>query len=261
MTDERPTQERRTHRFVEFPPGTGEAICTTCGQNHDAAARPCPGPRPVDLAPPPPSAPSPGGTPDEATTIAAQWSQQTFAELPTPLEDISRIRRVLERNETALARDIRAALASARSAREEAERERQRDAAEARVRELEAAARRCLEASKQGVSEAEGMRRLDALANLVAYDAGPAPKVGLPPPTSTDFDAMAAEMKRLGDVFAYEGEAHSPGWAFAVFAFVDRPDPQNGHVLHIARDRDQSLAAVSKWVMERLEARKAGARG
>ena len=126
----------------------------------------------------------------------------------------------------------------------------------ARVRELETAARRCLEASEMGVSEAEGMRRLDALARLVSYDAGPVPKVGMPPPTSIDPDAMAAEMRRLLDVIAYEGEAYSPGWAFALFAYEDKADPQNGHVLHGSRDRDQSLAAVSKWVMERLEARK-----
>ncbi len=124
------------------------------------------------------------------------------------------------------------------------------------IRRLREAATACLTASKVGVSEAEGMRRLDRLARLVGYDAGPVPSTGLPAPRSNDFEAMGREMNRLMDVIAYEGERYSPGWAFALFAFEDKPDPQNGHVLQGSRDRDRSLAAVAKWVMERIDAKK-----
>ena len=44
---------------------------------------------------------------------------------------------------------------------------------------------------------------------------------------------------------------------FSLLLYEKREDPHNGRVSHIARDRDLALAAVAKWVYERLEARSA----
>ncbi len=124
-----------------------------------------------------------------------------------------------------------------------------------RLQQLEVAARQVLAANEPGVPEGEGMRRCSALAKLVGYDAGPIPSTGMPA-SRTDFDAMQREMLRLAGIIGPEVENTSPGWCFSLLLYQDRPDPQNGHVLHIARDRERALPAVAKWVCESLEAQK-----
>jgi hypothetical protein len=126
---------------------------------------------------------------------------------------------------------------------------------------LRIAARYMLEASAPGVPETEGMRRVQAIADLIGFDAGPLPPTGMPDPRSNDYERMQAELARLANVIAPEIERTSPGWAFALFVFEVRADPHRGHVLMAARDRDLTLAAVAKWVHESLEKRKAGAQG
>lgn len=71
----------------------------------------------------------------------------------------------------------------------------------------------------------------------------------------TGLEGMEQEIVRLAEIVRKELEGR-PGWAFSLLLYQDRPDPQNGHVLHIARDRDRALPAVAKWVMERLDAEK-----
>jgi hypothetical protein len=52
------------------------------------------------------------------------------------------------------------------------------------------------------------------------------------------------------------------GFTFALFLFEKRKDPQSGNVLlHISRDRSLSLAAVSRWVWDLLDARETKAKG
>jgi hypothetical protein len=126
-----------------------------------------------------------------------------------------------------------------------------------RIRVLEAGALALLQASEKDVPETEGLRRAGALAKLVGYDPGPQEALGMPPSRALDPDRMQREMVRLAELLRIEVEQTSPGWLFSLFLYPE----QNGHVLHVARDRDRALPAIAKWVMERLDGQRTKARG
>jgi hypothetical protein len=128
------------------------------------------------------------------------------------------------------------------------------DLAEDRARRLEAAALLMLQASELGVSEAEGMRRARALADLIGYDPGeqPPPR-GLP----EDFDELGLEAARLAGLVAKEVEVPGTGWAFALFLYREpREGEQAGHVLQISRDRERTLLAVARWLKDMVDLKK-----
>lgn len=130
-----------------------------------------------------------------------------------------------------------------------------------RLQALQTAALAVLTASSSRISEADGFARLQALAKLVGYTPGPEDPPGMPPPQApVDTERMQREMNRLGDVLVREVEETSPGWTYSLLVYAGRPDPQNGHVLHVSRDRDRAALAIGKWMVERLDAQKSKAR-
>ncbi len=54
-------------------------------------------------------------------------------------------------------------------------------------------------------------------------------------------------MKRLADLLAEEVEVEGTGWRFALFVFRGpRPNERAGKVIHVSRNREETLLAVGR---------------
>ncbi len=112
-----------------------------------------------------------------------------------------------------------------------------------RVQQLEAAARQVLLMGELGVSEDEGVRRMQFLARLIGYAAGPQPNAT--PIPRDDLRRAASECGRLFKLVAEEIEIPGSAWHVALFLYADPPAPGlPGHVIAGRRDNDGAVARI-----------------
>jgi hypothetical protein len=126
------------------------------------------------------------------------------------------------------------------------------------LEQLRAAARAVLATSELGVSEAEGVRRLQALAKIIGYATAPQPPAtGLP----EDANEAAREAWRIARLLSEEIEAPGSSWAFALFLYRDEKDGRPGSVIQVSRDRERTWPAVARWLKDVMDSKDTKARG
>ncbi len=127
------------------------------------------------------------------------------------------------------------------------------------LEQLRAAALAVVQTGELGVSEEEGIRRLQWLAKLVGFVPGAErPPAGI---ARDDLRLAAAECGRLFKLIAEEIEVAGGAWHPALFLYTDPPAPgAPGHVICASRDRDEALPPIARWIMSRLDAQKTKAR-
>lgn len=118
-----------------------------------------------------------------------------------------------------------------------------------RVQQLEAAALAALQAGDFGISEGEGIARMQRLAGLLGhpYDASERPA----PIARDDLGRAASEAERIFRAVCAEiGEGP---WEAALFMLCPAPSGGHGHVIQVSRDRELTLNLVAHWMKDALD--------